>query len=261
MACRYKLGLFVLIVLAVLCFPQVLKAITAEEIMDDAARRSFGDSFRAVVSAGTEKAGKLMCERVFWVMGKMDKNQKSFFVDFQEPQQSRGLRYLVLIPADKDSSAFMYMPSVQQTLPLEGDSASFELGGTGLTMADLNVFLRRKGDKVSIVGEEKVGSRDCYVVRASSTASREQRVLWITKNDLVFVKSETLGLNGDARRTCTVTEFFRTQEGHELPRKEVLTVPAEAERIVVTQEHVIFGVMTPDELWDPATFGTFRWRE
>jgi len=247
--------------LALFWCAQSVQALTPEEIMDEATQRCFGESFRAVLSVNMERAGKLVSKRVFWLMGRMNKSMAALFLDFQEPEEVKGLRYLVQIPVDKDSSAFMYMPAAGQTLPFEGDSSSVELGGAGFTMDDISVFVRRGNEKLVIEGEEKVGNRDCYVVRASFAKSKGERLLWITKKDFIFVKSQTLDANRKVKRIFKVTELFRTADGRDLPRKEEIIVPETKEKITLTQEHLIFGIATPDELWDPITFGAFRWKE
>jgi len=243
-----------------ICLPASLWALTAQEIMDEAAKQGLGENFRAVLSIQTEKGHKSVSKQSLWLMGQMENKVVTFFLDFVEPEESKGLRFLLIVPIGKESKSFMYMPATQRTLPLAGDDPTVDLGGTGLTMEDVQVFVPRGGEKMELSGEEKIGERECYVVKVTLPEGQGERTMWVTKKGFLVVKSEMKDSKGKLKRSLKVTEFFKTAKGNEFPRKEEISIPERGVRIILNQEHAVFGITIPDELMDPKTFGTFKWQ-
>ena len=58
-----------------------------------------------------------------------------------------------------------------------------------------------------------------------------------------------------------VVEFFKTDKGKEFPREEEITIPDKGIRIQLRQDNAVFGMALPDEVTDPAKFGTFAWKD
>jgi hypothetical protein len=154
----------------------------------------------------------------------------------------------------------MYLPATEKTLPLAVDDPSVDLGGTGLTMEDMQGFVPESVDRTVLVEEQKVQDRDCWVIRVSRAEEKSYRLIWVTKKDFVVAKSQSVDAQGKVTRIFSVVEFFQTKTGREFPREEEITIPGRGVRIMVRQEHASFGVEIPDDLMNPDKFGTFKWR-
>lgn len=236
-------------------------AITAKEVFEEAVKRNLGESFRVVLTIKTFKGKKAVSKHSLWLMGVTSKESSSFLLDFDEPEESKGLRFLIMLARDKAATAYMYLPATKRTIPLAADDPSVDLGGTGLTMEDIDVFHLR-GDEISkIVGEEKVHGRACYKIKVTSPKRAGERLIWVSKDGFHVVKSENTNAKGKVDRRLDVVEFFKTDKGKELPREEEITVPKRNTRILVRQEHAVFGIVIPEELMNPKTFGTYKWRD
>ena len=128
-------------------------------------------------------------------------------------------------------------------------------------MEDIDVF-HLKGDEVSkIVGEEKIRGHECYKIEVAPPQGSGKRFVWISKDGFHVVKSENVDAKGKVERRLDVVEFFKTEKGKELPREEKITVPKRNTRILIRQEHAVFGIVIPEELMNPQTFGTYKWRQ
>jgi Outer membrane lipoprotein-sorting protein len=253
--------LSVLIGLILLCIPLNSQAMTAHEILEQVFKQNLSDSFRVALSVKTLKGKKVISDHVLWLVGKTNQDTSTFFLDFVEPKESKGLRFLFELAPGKDPKAFMYIPAAGKTLPLDVDDRSVDIGATGLTMEDIQGFVPKGGEKETILREEKLDGRDCYVVSIALPDGKGDRLLWVTKDNFLIVKSQHLDAQGKIKRLFRVVEFFKTEKGKEFPREEEITIPDKGIRIQLRQENAVFGIALPDEVTDPAKFGTFAWKD
>jgi outer membrane lipoprotein-sorting protein len=73
-------------------------------------------------------------------------------------------------------------------------------------------------DKATMIGSEKLGERDCYIVALAGEEDSAGAKLWMDKKSLVIVVVETGGVRGQKSRT--VNSDFRKAEGDwEIPYK------------------------------------------
>ncbi len=232
---------------------------TVQEILQKVADQGFKDSFRAVLNIKTSKGKKTLSDQTIWVIGRVKGEKADFFFDFDEPEQSRGLRFLLQIRDKQDPKAFMFLPSTGKILPLATEDPSADIGGTGLNMDDLMGFIPKAGETLKLLKDEAVDSQDCFVVQITRPDHRVKS-LWVRKKDHTIIKSQEFDPSGKVKRTFKVTEFFKTADGKDYPREEEITVPDKNLRISVRQENAVFGIDIPDELMDQNSFGQFKWR-
>lgn len=249
-----------IIALAGILYGVDVRAMTAQEILQQVEKASFSDNFRVVLSTKTLKNKKPPLNHVLWLVGAKNQDSNVFFIDFEQPKESEGLRFLIQVKGNKEAKAFMYLPSTGTTIPLAIDDPSVDLGGTGLTMDDVRGFIPKGNEEATLVKEENSDHRDCYVIRISEAGSKAERLLWITKQDFLVLKSQYSDEQGKVRRKFRVVEFFKTEQGKEFPREEEVAIPDKDTRIIVRQENAVFGIEIPPEILDPAKFGTFRWK-
>jgi hypothetical protein len=253
--------LFIVIGLILLCIPATVQAMTAHEILEQVVKQNFSDTFRVVLTVKTLKGKKVLSNHVLWLAGKIKQDKSTFFLDFDEPKDSKGLRFLFEMQPGKAPKAFMYLPAAAKTLPLAVDDPSVDIGATGLTMQDIQGFMPETGAKESILREEKVDGRDCYVISIAMPDGKGERLVWVTKKDFLVVKSQQLDAQGKVIRAFRVVEFFKTEKGREFPREEEITIPQKGIRIQLHQDNAVFGIALPDEIMDPTKFGTFKWKD
>lgn len=232
---------------------------TAQEILQKVADQGFKDTFRAVLNIKASKGKKTVSDQTIWVIGRVKGENADFFFDFDEPEESRGLRFLLQVRDKQDPKAFMFLPSTVKTLPLATEDPSTDIGGTGLNMDDLMGFVPKAGETLKLLKDEAVDGQECFVVQITRPDQRI-RTLWVRKKDYTIVKSQESDSSGKVKRTFKVSEFFKTVEGKDYPREEEITVPDKNLRIIVRQENAVFGIDVPDELMDQNSFGQVKWR-
>ncbi len=233
---------------------------TAKEILQKVAEQGFKDSFRAVLTIKTTKGKKSLSDQTVWVIGKLKDRHADFFFDFTEPEESKGLRFLLQVRDNQEPKAFMYLPSTGKTLPLATEDPSTDIGGTGINMDDIMGFVPKVGETEKILGNETVDGQECWVVQITRPDQRS-RTLWIRKKDYTMIRSQEADSAGKVKRDFRVVEFFRTVEGKDYPREEHIVVPDKNVKIIVRQENAVFGIDIPVELLDPARFGQHKWKD
>jgi hypothetical protein len=236
-------------------------AMTALEVLEQVAKKNFNEDFRMILSVKTMKGKKQTSDHSLWMMGKMKPDTTILFIDFEEPQDTKGLRFLIEVPKGEEPRAYMYLPATSNVLPLAADDPSVDLGGTGLTMEDMQGFVPERSERLTLLPDQKSHDRDCFVIKVSRAEEKAHRLLWVSKKDFIVVKSQSIDAQGKITRVFRVTEFFETKEGKQFPREEEIVIPGKDIRIVVRQEHASFGIDFPNELLSTETFGTFQWRE
>ncbi len=235
-------------------------SMTATEILEQVAKNNFSQDFRLILSVKTMKGKKQASEHSLWIMGKMKPDMAMLFVDFEEPPETKGLRFLVEVPNGEQPKAYMYLPATDNVLPLAADDPSVDLGGTGLTMEDMQGFVPERSERLTLLPDQKLDNQECYVIKVARAEEKAHRLIWISKKNFIVLKSQSVDAKDKVTRIFRVTELFQTREGKEYPREEEIVMPGKDLRIVVRQEHASFGVELPDELFNPQTFGTHQWR-
>jgi hypothetical protein len=233
---------------------------TGDDILSEMVKRNFREGFRIAAHLKSFKGKKILSDHSLWFVVQPKEDMTAIFVDFEEPPDSKGLRFLFLLRQEHPPEAYMYLPATGKTLPLAMDDASADIGGTGLTMDDIRVFAPQANEKGTLLREERIEGRDCYLIRVELRDGKGERLYWISKDHLNMMKVQHLGPGGKIKRVFRVLEFFQTQKGREFPREEEIAIPDKGIRIKVRQENAVFGIEVPEELTDPKMFGKFPWK-
>jgi len=257
---RRKAFFIALTALALFCFPGRAPGMTADQILEQVVKQNFQETLRVAVELKIFKGKKTLSDHSLWFVVRSLPEKTTVFIDFDEPPESRGLRFLFVLRPEQQPEAYMYLPATGKTVQLDMDDSSSDIGGTGLTMEDIRIFAPQPGEKGELVGEEEIDGHPCYLIRVALPDKKGERLQWISKGQFKIIRYEHVGEDGKIIRTFRVMEFFRTEQGKEFPREEEITIPEKNLRINIRQEHAIFGIEIPDQLMDPKEFGRFRWK-
>ncbi|MCA1961773.1 MAG: outer membrane lipoprotein-sorting protein [Desulfomonile sp.] len=244
-----------------LILPAIVWAITAPEIIDQAIKKHVGETFRAVLKIETFQGPKKVSAHEVWIVGQVEEDNSVIFLEISEPEDAKGMRFLFRAKHKEKPEAYMFLPATGQTVPVDVDDPSTDVAGTGLTVGDMQPLFPKPGEKETLEKEEdEVLGKKCWVVKISASGGKEDRFLWIRKDEMDVVRFHQLGPDGKIAREMKVIEFFDTERGRSYPRQEEISVPGKNIHIKVRQEHGVFGIVVPEELMDPKTFGTYKWR-
>ena len=131
-------------------------------------KNNFLDSFRVVLDVKTFKAKKPIATSTLWLMGRTQGQDSEFFLDFDQPKESKGLRFLIRMRPDKGTFG-IHVPSGHRQDPHPGSRRpppSISAAPV-LSMDDLQGFVPKGGETMALLKDEKVDHRDCYVVQVT----------------------------------------------------------------------------------------------
>lgn len=176
----------------------VLFAQTAEEIARRVHDVSEGktSTYTAVLTL-TDKKGKVRTRELSAYTMKDGTTDKSVLV-FRTPKDVAGVSYLSFDYPDKpdgsvtDSDSWLYLPAMKKVRRVSGSGKDDDFQGTDFTYDDLGDRSLGK-DTFAILGEEKVGNVDCWILEYTAKDAKakvSRRVLWISKENYVAYKGQ-----------------------------------------------------------------------
>ena len=246
-------------VLGVLLSSTSLQAESARDVLDRVVMRSFGESFRIVLTITTFEGPKKVSSHVAWVIGQYRPEPAAIFMAFEGPGEQEGLRYLFQMKRGEGIKGFMYDPSVKKTVRLGHDELGADLAGSGLIVDDIKGVVAGTGEKETTLLYESVRGRQCRVILIARPEEKAGRLVWVDEQNNVVVKLQSLDSEGKVVRDLNVVEFFHADSGQVFPREEEITIPGRNMRIRLRQEHGLTGVEIPPEVLDPDKFGEYKW--
>jgi hypothetical protein len=239
-----------------------LSAITPQEVLDGHAKRGEVESFRTGVQVTNMKGNKEVSRHYFWVAGVTNTNGTSMFLEFDEPEDAKGMRFLLQFPpkgSGGKAKTFVFMPATGVAVPVKmGDT--LDIGGTGMTPDDFGGFAPVAKGEQRVLPDQKLGQRPCYVIGVYDSGGRQTDEVWFTKDQFLVVKTRKMNAAGELEREFTVVDFVLAKDGTLWPRKEEIRVPKDDVSILVEQQSGVYNIDLPEELFDPAKFHSFPWR-
>jgi hypothetical protein len=239
-----------------------LFSLTPQEILDEHRNRSTVETFRSGVKVTNTKKNKVVSQHFFWMVGTTDANGSSMFLEFDEPEDAKGMRFLLRFPPKGTAGrvrAIVFVPATGVAVPIKMGN-ELDLGGTGMTPEDFRGFSPvAEGDK-RLLQDQKLGGRDCYVIGVYDSGGKQTDEIWLTKDQFLVVKAKKLNTDGTLAREFTVVDFFEAKDGKVWPRKEEIRVPKDGVSILVEQTAGVYNIELPEELFDPAKFYTYQWK-
>ena len=112
------------------------------------------------------------------------------FLEFTEPSDIKGTRFLSLEEAEGDDTQYLYLPALGRARRIVSSQKNLRFANTDFTYEDMQ---RRKpgNDQHTILGEEQYSGFDCYVLESIPKGKNSQygkRVSWIDKESRLAVK-------------------------------------------------------------------------
>ena len=152
------------------------------------------------------------------------KDQK-YFLYFREPADVRGMTFMVWKYPLKESDRWIYVPAIDLVRRIAARDARSSFIGSDFTYEDVS-GRNIAADTHTLLREEKLGDRDCYVVESvpKEPIDYVKRISWIDKTTFLPLKEEYYNVQKELARVFTADkiEDIATAEGVE--RKSFPTV-------------------------------------
>lgn len=203
-----------LILVFMLISPLNAFAFTADEVMkkSQAAFLYHGKDFktrvmmRLISKSGQERLRELTMLRKNY--GEAGGNQK-FFIYFFQPADVKDMTFMVHKYADKDSDRWLFIPAINMVRRIAAQDKRSSFVGSDFSYEDIS-GRNLNEDSHSLVKEERLGSRDCYVVKSTPKAGDVEysyKFSWIDKTNFLPLKEEYYDRRGELYKVFTADEI------------------------------------------------------
>jgi outer membrane lipoprotein-sorting protein len=202
---RILKGLTVAVVIVAGGAASAAEGLSADDIIRQTRDRNDGHSFLAEVSLILhDKKGNTRV-RDFTYLQKDYANSDKFSMFFTTPNDVRGVAFHIENPHEVDGgedSQWMYLPVSRQTRRISTTDKRGSFMGSDYSYADLDK-IRVKDFQQTLVGEEQVLGRDCYVLERvpaspevlTKTGYNKLKV-WIDKQNFLVMRQDFFDVKG-----------------------------------------------------------------
>jgi len=142
-------------------------------------------------------------------------NQK-YFIYFHQPGDVRRMVFMVWKYPEKEDDRWLFIPAVDLIRRIAADDKRSSFVGSDFSYEDIS-GRDVSADKYTLLREERLGARDCYVIRSTpiTAADYTKRISWIDKKTFLPIKEEYFDAQGQLFRVFTADriENISTGEG------------------------------------------------
>ncbi len=202
------------------------RAITPNEVMkkSQGAFLYQGKDFKARVmmklisKGGQERVRELTMLRKN--SGEVGGNQK-YFIYFYQPADVKDMTFMVYKYQGKDADRWLYVPAINMVRRIAARDKYSSFVGSDFTYEDVS-GRNLEDDTHALVKEEKVGGKDCYVVKSTpkvQDVDYSYKLSWIDKTNFLPLKEEYYDRRGELYKLFSADEV-----------KEVKSIPTVTKR-------------------------------
>ena len=133
--------------------------------------------------------------------------EQKYFIYFHQPADVKGMTFLVAKYPRKDDDRWLFVPAINLVKRLAARDASQSFVGSDFTYEQVS-GRDLEADAHTLLREEKLGSRDTYVIEsvARSPAEYRRKLAWIDRKSLLPVKEEYFDAKAELFKTFSADE-------------------------------------------------------
>ena len=204
--------LFVLVI--PLLLPLEVFALTADEVMkkSQAAFLYPGKDFKArvmmklVSKGGQERVREMtMLRKNFGETG----SDQRYFIYFFQPADVKDMTFMVFKYPKKDDDRWLFVPAISMVRRIAAQDKRSSFVGSDFTYEDIS-GRDIDDDTHAITKEEKLGAKDCYVIKSTpKTADVDYsfKLSWIDKTTALPIKEEYYDKRGELYKIFSADEI------------------------------------------------------
>lgn len=189
-------------------------AVSGEDVMkkSQAAFLYQGKDFKARVmmklisKGGQERVREMtMLRKNFGETG----GDQKYFIYFFQPADVKDMTFMVYKYPNKDDDRWLFVPAISMVRRIAAQDTRSSFVGSDFTYEDVSG--RDIGDDThAITKEEKLGTRDCFVVKSTpktADVDYSYKLSWIDKTNSLPMKEEYYDKRGDLYKTFSADEI------------------------------------------------------
>lgn len=146
-------------------------------------------------------------------------NQK-YFIYFHEPGDVRRMTFMVWKYPEREDDRWIFIPAVDLIRRIAADDKRSSFVGSDFTYEDIS-GRDVASDAHTLLSEEKLGKRDCYVIKSvpKAVADYTKRLSWIDRENFLPLKEEYYDAQDELFRVFTAdrVEDIKAGDGRRYP--------------------------------------------
>ncbi|MBI4687227.1 MAG: outer membrane lipoprotein-sorting protein [Nitrospirae bacterium] len=213
---KFKVFMFCVLcsMFCVLVFALSSHALTPEEIVKKSQEAFFypAKDFKArvmmklIAKGGQERIRELtMLRKNYGASG----GEQKYFMYFFQPADVKDMTFMVHKYPAKDDDRWLFVPAINMVRRIAAQDKSSSFVGSDFTYEDVS-GRDIEDDAHSIIREEKVGVRDCYVIKSAPKAQDvdySYKLSWIDKGNFLPIKEEFYDKKGERYKIFSADEI------------------------------------------------------
>ena len=216
------------VVIVAMLVSNSVHAMTADEIMkkSQAAFLYPGADLKARVmmklisKGGQERVREMMMLRKNY--GEPRSEQK-YFMYFFQPADVRNMTFMVYKYPGKDADRWLFVPAINMVRRIAAQDKRSSFVGSDFTYEDIS-GRNLEDDTHTVVKDEKIGTRDCTVIKSTPKAAEMEysyKLSWIDKATFLPIKEEYYDKKGELYRVFSADEI-KDVKGHPTIMKRLM---------------------------------------
>ena len=203
-----KLVIFLL--MGILLNAGIYAEMQGEEIIVKAQEAFYyqGKNLKARVSMSLiNKEGKTRARKLIMLRKNFGNGEQKYFMYFEEPQDVRGMAFMVHKLPDKDDLRWLFIPALKMVRRIAASDRRSSFVGSDFTYEDVS-GRDISADKHTLKKEDKLNGMDCYVVESVPNEKDEfsRKISWIDKNNFLPLQEEYYNTQGELYRSFKAVE-------------------------------------------------------
>ncbi|HEX9020680.1 MAG TPA: outer membrane lipoprotein-sorting protein, partial [Nitrospirota bacterium] len=161
---------------------------------------------KLVTSGGQERTREMtMIRKNYGATG----GEQKYFMYFYQPADVKDMTFMVWKHPGRDADRWLFVPAISMVRRIAARDKSSSFVGSDFSYEDVS-GRNIEDDTHSVVKEEKVGARDCVVVKSASKADDvdySYKLSWIDKTSFLPIKEEYYDKKGGLYKVFTADEI------------------------------------------------------
>lgn len=203
-----------LIFLLAVFLPIEALAVSAEDVMkkSQAAFLYQGKDFKSrvvmklITKGGAERTRELtMLRKNFGEQG----GDQKFFIYFFQPADVKDMTFMVYKYPARDDDRWLFVPAINMVRRIAAQDKTSSFVGSDFTYEDVS-GRDIQDDTHALVKEEKLGGKDCFVIKSTPKAGDvdyRYKLSWVDKGNFLPLKEEYYDKKGELSRIFSADEI------------------------------------------------------
>lgn len=176
--------------------------------------------------------------------------EQKYFMYFYQPADVKDMTFMVHKHPGRDADRWLFVPAISMVRRIAARDKSSSFVGSDFSYEDVS-GRNLDDDTHIIVKEEKLDSKDCYVVKSTPKAADvdySYKLSWIDKADYLPLKEEYYDLRGGLYKVFTASEI-KTIKGFPTITKRTMQNVQSGHKTEVTFTKTDYNIGIEDSLF------------